>query len=240
MRGRQSAGRMGVIQAGDLLAGVPDLEAEPLGAVGGGEDRLYGGGNVAARLAQGAVFGLVLGAAVAGDPEDGQRLVVSALLLVVGVLLLVTAAKKWRKEEDPDAPPPRWMAAVGGLSAVGAVGAGALLVAVAVKQWVFTLSAIALIGEAGLGRGASIGMYLAYASATQALVLLPILAYVAAPQRAAAEGGGDLAGAAQSGDIDNRVAGLRGVVLVQGRHGVDRLTLAMTQASQGKRSADPR
>ena len=83
------------------------------------------GGNVAARLAQGAVFGLVLGAAVAAGSEDGQRLVVSALLLVVGILLLITAAKKWRKEEDPDAPPPRWLAAIGGLSAVGAVGAGA-------------------------------------------------------------------------------------------------------------------
>ena len=36
---------MGVIQADELLAGVPDLEAEPLGAVGGGgfdEARLRG------------------------------------------------------------------------------------------------------------------------------------------------------------------------------------------------------
>lgn len=146
---------------------------------------VFVGGNVAARLAQGAVFGLVLGAAVAGGSEDGQRLVVSALLLLVGILLLIAAAKKWRKEEDPDAPPPRWMAAIGDLSAVGAVGAGALLVAVAVKQWVFTLSAIGVIGEAELGRGASIGLYLAYAAATQALVLLPILAHILAPQRAA-------------------------------------------------------
>jgi hypothetical protein len=142
------------------------------------------GGNVAARLAQGAVFGLVLGAAVAAGSEDGQRLVVSALLLVVGILLLITAAKKWRKEEDPDAPPPRWLAAIGGLSAVGP-SARALLVAVAVKQWVFTLSAIGVIGEAELGRGASIGLYLVYASATQALVLLPILAHAAALRRAA-------------------------------------------------------
>ena len=57
--------------------------------------------------------------------------------------------------------------------------------AVAVKQWVFTLSAIGVIGEAELGRGASIGLYLVYASATQALVLLPILAHAVAPRRAA-------------------------------------------------------
>ena len=142
------------------------------------------GGNVAVRLAQGAVFGLVLGVAVAGGSEDGQRLGVSALLLVVGILLLITAVKKWRKEEDPDAPP-RWMAAVGGLSTVGAVGAGALLVTVAVKQWVFTLSAIAVIGEAELGKAVSAGLYLFYVSATQALVLLPILGYAVAPQQAA-------------------------------------------------------
>jgi hypothetical protein len=139
------------------------------------------GGNVAVRLAQGAVFGLVLGAAVAASSEDGHRLVVSALLLVVGILLLITAVKKWRKE-DPDAPPPRWMAAIGGLSAVGAVGAGALLATVAVKQWVFTLSAI---GEAEPGEAASTVLYLIYALATQTLVLLPILAYAVAPQRAA-------------------------------------------------------
>jgi hypothetical protein len=139
------------------------------------------GGNVAVRLAQGAVFGLVLGAAVAASSEDGHRLVVSALLLVVGILLLITVVKKWRKE-DPDAPPPRWMAAIGGLSAVGAVGAGALLATVAVKQWVFTLSAI---GEAEPGEAASTVLYLIYALATQTLVLLPILAYAVAPQRAA-------------------------------------------------------
>ena len=57
--------------------------------------------------------------------------------------------------------------------------------AVAVKQWVFTLSAIGVIGEAELGRGASIGLYLVYASAAQALVLLPILAHAAPPRRAA-------------------------------------------------------
>src|SRR5215212_12152423 len=116
-------------------------------------------GNIAVRLAQGVLFGLVLSVAVAASSEDGQRLGVSTLLLIVGVLLSVTAVKKWRKEEDPDVPP-QWMTAVGGLSAVKAVGAGALLVTIAVKQWVFTLSAI---GEAELGEAASTGLYLIYA-----------------------------------------------------------------------------
>jgi hypothetical protein len=142
-------------------------------------------GNIGVRLAQGVLFGLVLGAAMAASSEDSQRLGVSTLLLILGVLLSITAVKKWRKEQDPDAPPPQWISAIGGLSAPRAVGAGALLATVAVKQWVFTLSAIGVIGEAELGGAASTGLYLIYTLATQMLVALPILAYAVAPQRAA-------------------------------------------------------
>jgi hypothetical protein len=143
----------------------------------------FGGGNVAVRLAQGVFFGLVFGTAMAASSEDGQRLGVSTLLLIVGILLLITAVKKWQKE-DPDAPPPKWMSAIGGLSAVKAVGAGALLAMVAVKQWVFTLSAIGVIGEAEPGEVASTGLYLIYVLATQTLVVLPIVAYAVTPHRA--------------------------------------------------------
>jgi uncharacterized membrane protein (UPF0136 family) len=62
-------------------------------------------GNIAVRLAQGVLFGLVFDVAMAASSEDGQRLGVSILLLIVGILLLITAVKKWQKEEDPDAPP---------------------------------------------------------------------------------------------------------------------------------------
>jgi hypothetical protein len=142
-------------------------------------------GVIVMRLVQGLLFGLVLGAAMGASSEDGQRLGVSILLLIVGILLLITAVKKWQKEEDPDAPPPRWMAAISDVSAVRAVGAGTLFVAIAVKQWVFTLSAIGVIGEAELGETASASLYLFYVLATQTLVLPPILVYAVAPQRAA-------------------------------------------------------
>jgi uncharacterized membrane protein YidH (DUF202 family) len=141
-------------------------------------------GGIAMRLLQGLFFGLVLGAAVGASSEEGQRLGVSILLLIVGILLLITAFKKWQKEDDPDAPPLRWMAAISGMSAVRAVGAGALYLAIAVKQWVFTLSAIGLISEAGLAESAGVGLYLFYVVATQMLVLPPILVYAVAPQRA--------------------------------------------------------
>lgn len=142
-------------------------------------------GGIAMRLAQGLLFGLVFVAAMGASSEDGQRLGVSILLLIVGILLLITAVKKWQKEEDPDAPPPQWMTAISDLSAVKAVGAGTLFVGIAVKQWVFTLSAIGVISEAELGEAANAGIYLFYVLATQTLVLPPILAYAVAPQQAA-------------------------------------------------------
>ena len=142
-------------------------------------------GNIAVRLAQGVLFGIILGVALAANSEDGQRLGVSTLLLIVGILLLITAVKKWQKAEDPDAPPPQWMTAISDLSAVKAVGAGTLFVTIAIKQWVFTLAAIGVISEAGLDGAANIGLYLFYVLATQTLVLTPILACAVAPQQAA-------------------------------------------------------
>jgi Sap, sulfolipid-1-addressing protein len=142
-------------------------------------------GNIVVRLAQGVLFGIIFGVAFAANSEDGQRLGVSTLLLIVGILLLITAVKKWQKAEDPDAPPPHWMTAISDLSAVKAVGAGTLFVTIAIKQWVFTLSAIGVISEAGLGGAANIGLYLFYVLATQTLVLTPILACAVAPQQAA-------------------------------------------------------
>src|ERR671911_2542002 len=49
----------------------------------------------------------------------------------------------------------------------------------------------------------------------------------AAPSGQTAEGSGKLAGAAQSSDSDNRVTNFWGVVLLEGRHRIDRLTQAI-------------
>jgi hypothetical protein len=142
-------------------------------------------GGLAVRLVQGILFGLVIGIACQANSEPGPKLIVSTLLLIVGILLLVTAFKQWRKQDDPDAPTPQWMSAVSGFSALKAAGAGALFPLIAVKQWVFMLSAIGVIGEAGLSGKASVGVYLFFVLATQTLVLGPILAYTVAPQWAA-------------------------------------------------------
>lgn len=142
-------------------------------------------GGLVVRLAQGAIFGLVFDAADEAHPEDGSELIIATLLLVVGLLLLITAFKKWRKEADPDDPSPKWMTALSDLSNLKALGAGAFYVLVAVKQWVFTLSAISVIGDAEPAGAVGASMYLFFVLASQILVLPPIVAYAIAPQRAA-------------------------------------------------------
>jgi hypothetical protein len=77
------------------------------------------------------------------------------------------------------------MTGISSLTGVRAIGAGAIFVAIAVKQWVFTLSAISIITEAELGGSAGASLYLFYILTTQILVLPPILFYAVAPQRAA-------------------------------------------------------
>jgi Sap, sulfolipid-1-addressing protein len=142
-------------------------------------------GSVTVRLVQGILFGLVVGRVCKANSEPGPRLIVSTLLMIVGFLLLVTALRQWRKQDAPDAPTPQWMSAISGLSALKAIGAGAIFPIIAVKQWVFTLSAIGVIGETGQGGLADVGAYLFFVFATQTLVFTPILAFAVAPYRTA-------------------------------------------------------
>ena len=151
------------------------------GEGGLGKALAFVSGAVFVRVVQGFVFGFVFRPAVAAESAAGLALIGPTLITLIGVLLLVAAFKKWRKPADPDAPPPAWMSALGGLSPVKAAGAGVLFVAVAVKQWVFTLAAIAVIEEAQPGLSLGVGLYLFFVLATQALVLLPLLAFAVAP-----------------------------------------------------------
>ena len=142
------------------------------------------GGAIVLRLAQGIVFGYIFTSDPAATSETGGNLIISTLLLVMGILMLITAFKKWDKEEDPDAPPPGWIATLGSLTFLKAFGMGAALVAIAAKQWVFTLSAIGVIGKAQLTPPASIGLFLFFVLAAQALALIAVIAYAVAPRPA--------------------------------------------------------
>lgn len=140
-------------------------------------------GAMIVRVIVGLLFGFVVGGSADADTRTGA--VKSTLLLVLGILLLAAAYKKWRKEEDPEAPPPKWMATLSGMSAPKAFGAGALLMTIAPKQWVFTLSAISTIREAQLGQVGSVLAYLFFVLAAQSLVLAPVVLSVVAPAQSA-------------------------------------------------------
>jgi hypothetical protein len=72
-----------------------------------------------------------------------------------------------------------------GFSAAKAFGMGALLVAIAAKQWVFTLTAITMIGEAQLSQAGNVIAFLFYVLAAQSLMLTPIVVYAVAPTQSA-------------------------------------------------------
>lgn len=139
------------------------------------------------RVAQGVIFGLLLGASPDAKAESGgQSPVVSTLLMVVGILLLVAAARKWRKEEDPDDPPPKWMQSMDHTPPLKALGLGAGLVAIGPKLWVFTLSAIGIISGAELGLTSSIIAYVAYIILAQSVLIGAVVIVAIAPKAASA------------------------------------------------------
>jgi hypothetical protein len=140
-------------------------------------------GATTVRLIQGVLFGFVFGAAV-DQGDAGPELIASTLLLVVGILMLITAYKKWHKEEDPDEPP-KWMMTLGGLTTLKAFGVGALLMAVAIKQWVLTLSAIAIVEQAEASLASSVLAFLVFVVLAQSLIVAPIIACAVAPARSA-------------------------------------------------------
>ena len=153
-----------------------------------GKATAFVAGAVGVRLVQGVIFGLVFAPAVDAESAAGIKIIGPTLLTIVGILLLVMGVKKWRKgrdDEDGDEPP-GWMSALMGISPLKAAGSGALLLLLAVKQWVFTLSAISVIEEAQPGVTVGVGLYLLFTLATQLLVLPPLIAFALAPEKSAA------------------------------------------------------
>jgi hypothetical protein len=142
-------------------------------------------GAITVRLAQGIVFGTIFVSAEKAGGEAGPDLIASTLQLVVGIFLLVTAVTAWRIGDDPDAPPPKWMTLVRRISAPAAFGMGLVLMAISMKQWIFTLSAIATIEEAQLGVKRSVIAYLIFAIAAQWLMLALIVSKAVAPTQSA-------------------------------------------------------
>lgn len=143
------------------------------------------GGQTLVRLAQGVVFGYVLNSSRAAETEQGSSLIVSSFVLVLGILLWVTALAKWLKAPDSDAPPPKWMAMFGSISAGRAFVLSLLLMLLAAKQWIFTLSALGVLREADLPSPQGVIAFLIFVLGAQSLVLVPIVMRAVIPSRSA-------------------------------------------------------
>jgi hypothetical protein len=142
-------------------------------------------GNVAFRLAQGALFAYLVPAG-AGSDEGGASPVVSWLLLVVGVLLLVKAARTATSgAPDDDAPPPRWIESASSMSTGRAFVLGAGMLAIGAKFWVFTMTAVAAIEYAGLSPADAALSFVLFALAAVLPSLLVVGITVVVPTRSA-------------------------------------------------------
>ena len=111
-------------------------------------------------------------------------LITATLMLVLGIFLWITAYKQWQQEDDPDGPPPKWLTMIDSLTPVKALGIGFILVATSPNLWAFTLSVIALIGEAQLNWPDSIMAYLLFILLAESLLLLTILIRIILPKHA--------------------------------------------------------
>lgn len=146
----------------------------------------FAAGVIAVRLAQGVVFGLLVGASGYADEGEEQGAIVAVLLLVIGVLVWVTVIRKLSKEDDADAPSPKWMTMLESVTPLMAFGFGALLVAIVPKQWIFVLGAINSIRQGDVSQAGGIVAYLIYVLGASAVVLTPILLRIVAPRRSPA------------------------------------------------------
>jgi hypothetical protein len=176
-------------------------------------------GMTIVRLAQYAIFAVVLERAI-DDGAPGTSAVEGALLLVVSILLLVSAARKLAGQPDEDAPPPRWMTLLEGVGPARAGLMGAGVVAMSPKLWAFTLGAIGAIEDAGLGMAAGWVVFIGWVAAAESLHLLAWLSAVVSPERAE----GLLAGIADAFERHSRPL----VIAVSGVFGVWFLAKALT------------
>jgi len=143
-------------------------------------------GMTTVRLVQGLVFGLIVGSGSGTvSTSSGSGTAVSLLLLVVAIVFYVSAAKALVKHPDEDAPPPKWMAMVEGVAPGKAYLLGVGLLAIGAKFWVFTLGAVAAIGDAGMSQGSAILAFLVFVILAESIHLVILGVAFAVPARAA-------------------------------------------------------
>ncbi|WP_305780748.1 GAP family protein [Nocardia nova] len=147
----------------------------------------------AARAGTGFAIGWLLGIVVVttifvllsgtmSDSENEHPSTVTAWIkIVLGIVLLGLAARQWQSRSETDIP--GWMRAIDTLSAVGAVGLGAMLSAVNPKNLLLCISAGVAIGTSGIGGGRQVIAVVVFTVIAAASVLAVVIGYLVAADR---------------------------------------------------------
>lgn len=137
-------------------------------------------GMASTMLIQGAAFALIFSlSGVFDDPTaEGPPLIVDALFLVIGILMLVFGGRMIFQEKDEDKAPPAWLDEIESFGPGSAYKLGLGWLFVSPKQWIFTLTAVAVIYSAGLTTAASFLNYILFILLVLSPFLLLLVIYI--------------------------------------------------------------
>lgn len=146
------------------------------------------GGMMAAMMGQGIIFGVLFSAIGLTSAERSADLttVVALLFVVAGIILLAGAAKFLFQNEDDDKAPTDWFSKLESFTPRQAFRAGFGWLAASPKQWVFVLTAVAVIFSAYLSAVASLVNYFLFTLLIQIIYFVLIGISVIMPERSAA------------------------------------------------------
>jgi hypothetical protein len=139
-------------------------------------------------LIEGAVFALIfnLTGAFAVEGSDGPAAIIAILFVVIGVLMLAMAAKQLFQKEDEDKAPPDWLAKIESFTPGQGFKLGLTWLFISPKQWVFTLTTVAIIFAASLESLTSLLNYLLFILFVLSPFFLLTLIYVILGERSQA------------------------------------------------------
>lgn len=142
-------------------------------------------GMVTSMMMQGIIFGFLFSFIGLTTEERSADLatIVSVLFIVAGIIMLVGAAKFIFQEEDDDKPPPAWLEKIEHRSPRQAYSTGIGWLMVSPKQWVFVLTAVAVVFTANLSNIASLINFFIFTVLVQLMYFLIIGIHLLMPRR---------------------------------------------------------
>jgi hypothetical protein len=139
-------------------------------------------------LIEGLAFAMIfsLTGVFAVEGSEGPPLIIAILFVVIGTLMLAAAAKTIFQSDDEDKAPPKWLSEVESFTPGKSYKLGLGWLFISPKQWIFTLTAVAVIYAAQLEPLNSFVNYLLFILIVLSLFFVLILVYVVLGERSQA------------------------------------------------------